>query len=303
MVDEKLVKLAIDAHNGTLSGEYSLAGSQEVLRKAMIEANNGKTTMNWKDIRDGKCNGLFSIIEVLVNRISEEGLAGDEMFSRMVEDRNLSLGDSNVFHVEKDCLFTVATISDGNQSVRRQRIEAGQDVTVNTSVRAIKIYEEVNRVLSGRVDFNKFVDAVSRSFTADELNAAYVEYLFPIKKAMTTEAGNLVISMSFVANVESDTGESDPVVLKTQPADIMITETDGWSGDLPDDTLNAIDEKMLELQEMQGELKNMQDHLNNNKADGLMYEDHELQLTANGEPIGNSVEVTGGDGSLTWKEV
>lgn len=109
--------------------------------------------------------------------------------------------------------------------------------------------------------------------------------------------------MSFVANVESDTGESDPVVLKTQPADIMITETDGWSGDLPDDTLNAIDEKMLELQEMQGELKNMQDHLNNNKADGLMYEDHELQLTANGEPIGNSVEVTGGDGSLAWKEV
>lgn len=138
---------------------------------------------------------------------------------------------------------------------------------------------------------------------SEEEYKEYVEYLFPIKKAMTTEAGNLVISMSFVANVESDAGESDPVVLKTQPGDIMITETDGWSGDLPDDTLNAIDEKMLELQEMQGELKNMQDHLNNNKADGLMYEDHELQLTANGEPIGNSVEVTGGDGSLAWKEV
>lgn len=138
---------------------------------------------------------------------------------------------------------------------------------------------------------------------SEEEYKEYVEYLLPIKKAMTTEAGNLVISMSFVANVESDTGKSDPVVLKTQPADIMITETDGWSGDLPDDTLNAIDEKMLELQEMQGELKNMQDHLNNNKADGLMYEDRELQLTANGEPIGNSVEVTGGDGSLAWKEV
>lgn len=176
MVDEKLVKLAIDAHNGNLSGEYSLAESQEVLRQAMIEANNGKTTMSWKDIRDGKCNGLFSIIEVLVNRISEEGLQGDEMFNQMVEDRNLALGDSNIFHVKKPCLFTVASISEGNQSVRRQRIESGQDITLKTSVHAIKIYEELNRVLSGRVDFNEFVDMVSKSFTNDELNTAYAAF-------------------------------------------------------------------------------------------------------------------------------
>lgn len=50
--------------------------------------------MSWKDIRDGKCNGLFSIIEVLVNRISEEGLKGDELFMNMIEDRNLALGDN-----------------------------------------------------------------------------------------------------------------------------------------------------------------------------------------------------------------
>lgn len=128
----------------------------------------------------------------------------------------------------------------------------------------------------------------------------FVEYLLPVKSSMTKEPGIIVFCVTFLQNAEE---KDQAIVLKTQPADIMITETDGWSGDLPDDTLNAIDEKMLELQEMQGELKNMQDHLNNNKADGLMYEDHELQLTANGKPIGNSVEVTGGDGSLTWKEV
>lgn len=176
MVDEKLIKLAIDAHNGTLSGEYSLADSQEVLRQAMIEANNGKSTMSWKDIRDGKCNGLFSIIEVLVNRISEEGLQGDEMFNQMVENRNTALGDSNIFHIEKPCLFTVATISEGNQNVRRQRLESGEDVTLKTSLHTIKIYEELNRVLSGRVDFNTFVDNVSKSFTNQELNEAYAAF-------------------------------------------------------------------------------------------------------------------------------
>lgn len=212
MVDEKLIKLAIDAHNGKLSGDYSIADSQEVLRKALVEANNGKTTMSWKDIRDGKCNGLFSIIEVLVNRISEEGLKGDELFMNMIEDRNLALGDSNIFHVEKDCLFTVANLSEGNQSVRRQRLEAGQDITIGTSVNAIKVYEELNRVLSGRVDFNKFVDMVSRSFINDELNKAYAAFAGMIKGLDSTysQTGSYDEDklLELIDHVEAATGET-----------------------------------------------------------------------------------------------
>lgn len=132
----------------------------------------------------------------------------------------------------------------------------------------------------------------------------YVEYLVPVKKVMTAEAGELLISVTFMQNVKTeDGGQADPVVLKTQASEILVAETDGWAGDLPEDTLNALDEKMLELQGMQGELKDMQDHLNNNKADGLIYEEHELQLTANGNPIGDSVTVTGGEGNLVWKDV
>lgn len=132
----------------------------------------------------------------------------------------------------------------------------------------------------------------------------YKEYLLPVKKAMTAEVGHLLISVTFMQNVKSENGEeSAPVVLKTQVADVMIAETDGWTGEIPEDTLNAIDEKMLELQDMQGELKEMQDHLNNNKVDGLVYEEHELQLTANGKPVGNAVTVTGGDGGIAWKDV
>lgn len=212
MVDEKLIKLAIDGYNGKLSGDYSVADSQEVLRKALIEANNGKTTMNLKDIRDGKCNGLFTIIEVLVNRISEDGLKGDEMFTNMIEDRNLALGDSNIFHVEKDCLFTVANISEGNQSIRRQRLESGQDITLPTSVCAIKIYEELNRVLSGRVDFNKFVDTVSRSFTNDELNKAYAAFTGMIKGLDSTYSQTGTYDedklLTLIDHVEASTGET-----------------------------------------------------------------------------------------------
>ena len=62
------------------------------MRNALIEANGGKTTFNIKDIRDGKCNGVFAIIEELVNVISEEGLKGDEFFNSLVETRKPSSG-------------------------------------------------------------------------------------------------------------------------------------------------------------------------------------------------------------------
>ena len=40
----------------------------------------------------------------------------------------------------------------------------------------MKIYEELNRVLAGRIDFNKFVDLVGKSFTKQELDAAYAAF-------------------------------------------------------------------------------------------------------------------------------
>ena len=38
MIDEKLIKLAVDGYHGRLGNEYSVADSQEVLRKALLEA-------------------------------------------------------------------------------------------------------------------------------------------------------------------------------------------------------------------------------------------------------------------------
>lgn len=132
----------------------------------------------------------------------------------------------------------------------------------------------------------------------------YIEYLLPVKKSMTAEAGELLIGVTFMQNIKvTDSGDTEPVVLKTQVAEILVVETDGWTGDLPESTLNALDDKMLKLQSMQDELKDMQDNLDNSKADGLVYEEHELQLTANGSPIGESVTITGGESSLVWKDV
>ena len=116
-----IVKLAIDSFRGRVE-KYSTEQAQEVLRQALIEANNGKTSLNYKDIRDGKCNGLFTLIEEILSKTVVEGLQGDEVFNTLVEFRNVAEGDQNVFVVEDSNLFVVADAADGTQGIRRPRI-------------------------------------------------------------------------------------------------------------------------------------------------------------------------------------
>lgn len=229
-IDNKLINLAVDSYFGRLGKEYSVADSQEVLRKALLEANNGKSTIDLKAIRDGKCSNLFSIIEVVVEKVSEEGLKGDEFFTNFIENRNLALGDSNIFHTKKDVLLTVTDVAEGTQGIRRQRFESGQDITINTQLRAIKVYEELNRVLAGRVDFNDLIKATSTAFTRYDLDSAYAAFggminglQAPYMQTGTLDADKL---LDLVEHVEASTGES-ATIIGTRKALRKIPDIDG----------------------------------------------------------------------------
>lgn len=71
----EIVKLAIDAYHGTVE-KYTVGQSNEVLRQALVEANGGSTVLNYKNIRDGKCNGLFALVEEILSNTVVEGLQG-----------------------------------------------------------------------------------------------------------------------------------------------------------------------------------------------------------------------------------
>lgn len=162
MADMKdIIKVAVDAYHGNVE-QYSVGQSQELLRKALVDANGGSTVMNYKNIRDGKCNGLFTLIEEILSRTVVEGLQGDEYFNTLVDFRNVAEGDQNLFLVEDSNLFVVSDAADGTQGIRRQRLSGVSEVSIPTSLKVVKIYEELNRVLSGRVDFNTFINKVSR---------------------------------------------------------------------------------------------------------------------------------------------
>jgi hypothetical protein len=167
-----IVKLAVDSYNGRVE-KYTVGQSQDALHQALVEANGGSTTLNYKAIRDGKCNGLFTLLEEILSKTVIEGVQENDFFNAFVDYKNVAIGDKNVFVVEDSTLFVVDDVAEGNQGIRRQRLGGKSEVSIPTSMHAIRIYEELNRVLSGRVDFNVFIDKVSKSFSQKILNDIY----------------------------------------------------------------------------------------------------------------------------------
>jgi len=168
----KIARVAVDAYKGCVK-DYSIADSQSLITKALVEVNNGKTYLDYKDIRDGKCPELFSFLEVTLSATVVEGLQGDEYFNALCDFRNVAEGDQNVFSVEDSELFIVADTADGTQGVRRQRLGGVSETAIPTSLKTVRIYEELNRVLAGRVDFNHFINKVAESFRQKLWNDVY----------------------------------------------------------------------------------------------------------------------------------
>lgn len=86
----------------------------------------------------------------------------------------MKLGDSPIFRVDDNNeLFVVAEAAEGTQGIRRQRLGDSKEMTLPTSLKIVRIYEEMNRVLAGRIDFNRMITKVSESFRQYLLNDIY----------------------------------------------------------------------------------------------------------------------------------
>lgn len=242
MADMKeIVKVAVDAYKGKVE-KYSVGQSQDLLRQALVEANGGSTVLNFKNIRDGKCNGLFTLLEEILSRTVVEGLQGDEYFNALVDFRNVAEGDKNLFLVEDKNLFVVAEAADGTQGIRRQRLGGVSETDIPTTLKVVRIYEELNRVLAGRVDFNDFINKVAESFRQKLLNDIYALWsgatadqfggvtYFPTAGAYDEDE-----LLDLISHVEAAAGGKKSTIIGTKKAirSLMPSiQSDGYKDDL-----------------------------------------------------------------------
>lgn len=233
-----IVKLAIDAYHGNTM-KYSVAESNDVLREALIDMNGGSTKLDYKSMR--RHPEMFDLIETILANTVVEGFQDDAFFMNLVDFRNVALGDKNEFIVENDELFTVAEIAEGTQGVRRQRLAGASKISIPTTLKAVKIYDELNRIMAGQVDFNKMINAVGRSFRQQLLNDVYDLW----SNATATDLGGADYCVAgqydedalldLIAHVEAAAGGKTATIVGTKKAIRALAPSivaDGYKDDL-----------------------------------------------------------------------
>lgn len=156
-------KLCIDAYRGVPTA-FAEGNPTDVIVNKIKEANNGSTTIDYKAIRDGKCPELFAVIEELIDIALDVATLEDSPLKDMIETKNGEWGDKPEFLVPDNSLLTVDVVANGTQGIRRQRLIGGQKVPLTPVNKAVKIYEELILILSGRIDWVEFVNRVAKSF-------------------------------------------------------------------------------------------------------------------------------------------
>lgn len=120
-----------------------------------------------------------------------------------------------------------------------------------------------------------------------------LEYKLPFDTALTKEAGNIEVQLTFTKMDLDADGNSIQYVRKTSPCNITIVPISAWSDFVPDNALNALDQALLKVEGQIKALEEMNGVTATLKADNIMLnkETNELYLTADGSPIGDKISL------------
>lgn len=247
-----MVKLALDARHGRgEASKYSMNDTQSALREGLIEMNGGSTKLNPRALRSGAAAEMYAVVEQVIQKDMHDYWTNNEVVNRVCDYRNLSLGDEQSFWIPDNSLFAVATISEGNTNIRRQRYEGGRQFSIPTELRGIKIYEEMIRVMSGRVDFNDMIDMAQKSLIKDtyerimtawnsiDSNVLGDEYALP--NSITPAVGTYSESklLDIIAEVEAENNER-AVIYGTKKALRTIAPSVALSSEFGKQEMNAV---------------------------------------------------------------
>ena len=171
-MSKELRQLAIDVYNGVDVKFENGETGEDMIRNALNKAFNGISLTDGKAIRNAIAYNKvdFEIINELIDTAIDLSAIENSEIWNFVDFKSAKLGDKNKFTVEGNDLLHVDVITHGTQGVRRQRM-LSNELTVETTTKAIKIYEEMVRLAAGRINWAKFVEKVGKSFDNDRFNA------------------------------------------------------------------------------------------------------------------------------------
>ena len=161
MAKSKLQQLALDVYNGRkIMFDGKEQDGNEAIRNALIESVGGE--WNFYNFQKNKW-AFFQVMSEVLALPMEQTLEG--MFDGILTQETIGLGEYKVIDVKKPELYKVATIAAGNNDIRRQR-DFGKKLHVETDVLGIKIYEDFDRFIAGKIDFVDMINRAKKSMLA-----------------------------------------------------------------------------------------------------------------------------------------
>lgn len=240
-MENNILTIAVNAIKGRAMGNYTTVETSDALRNAFIEMNGGSTKISPKTFYKG--TPLYALVQEIIPVVIEEGIktANNPLFNH-VEYRNIAEGDLAEFDVEGDANFVVASVASGIQNIRRQRIVGGDTIKVPTEMKMVRVYENLGRLLAGRIDFNKFIDGVAKAFNDYIVTAAYVALAGLSSStyglnATYVKSGSITPEklLELVAHVEAATGKKARIIgtkVAVRKLGSEVTQSDEQNTDL-----------------------------------------------------------------------
>lgn len=174
---------------------------------------------------------IFEVIEDDIEFRVNEGYQNTEWFNTFVEERNAALGDSFEFRTEDSSLFIVCDYSGDNHDITMQQLAGGQTETIKAVPHTIKIGKDIDLIILGRVDYDKWIDKIAESFVqstqAEVCTALYgASAKLPsdtrFKKSGTLSSSTKANFDELIENVSAANG-SDVMIVGTKVALKKIT--------------------------------------------------------------------------------
>lgn len=133
---------------------------------------------------------------------------------------------------------------------------------------------------------------------SDELYKEHLQYMLPVDTEFTREAGKLELQLTFLKADMSTEGVVTQIVRKTAPVHtIDIIPISAWSDVIPDSALTSLDQRLMKIDAQLRAMEDAESATDKIHVDGLAFNSltNELQLTAAGIKIGNTVVLNSSD--------
>lgn len=149
----------------------------------------------------------------------------------------------------------------------------------------------------------RYLLPISREFRtetlvlSDEMYKDHLKYTIPIDTNLSKEFGDIELNLTFTMVDTDDEGNIVQRVRKTDNYLLKITPIPDWDAMVVDDSLMALDQRIVKLDAIQKSIKEQNQIMADSKADNLKYDESEnsLQLLSGDKEIGDKVKIKAGE--------